>query len=132
MTDRNTDFSPNRLSEATEVVVQISVDTAEVEQATSSITSLLETCPLEDIRQELLDRIQRLVAGGELEVCVTPFHAASVAGHHVIGLRVGGELKEVAAAAAMTPPARTIGPLLSGKASCTPAIGMGCNQSDGL
>jgi hypothetical protein len=78
---------------------QIKVDASELNDAVRAIVRLFEPGTLENIPHEFLDRIKSLFFGGGLEVCVTPFSAASVTDHQVIGLRVGGMLKEVAAAA---------------------------------
>jgi hypothetical protein len=77
----------------------IAIDTSEVNATCQAIAALFEPGTLERVPHELLDRIKGFALGGGLEVCVTPFTAASSTDHHVIGLRVGGELEEIAVAA---------------------------------
>lgn len=81
-------------------VVSINIDTTEITACLRSIRSLFESRPLKEIPQSIRDPLKNLLLGGGLDVCITPFSTASVTGHHVIGLRVGGVLKEIAAAAA--------------------------------
>lgn len=78
---------------------KIAVDASEVDSAQQAIAALFERGILEHVPDELLHRIKSFVTGGIPKVCITPFTAASSADHHVIGLRVGGELEEIAVAA---------------------------------